>query len=429
VYVRAQQGNWVRVDSLPLTHYNAIACSDSGHCMAIGNDVLRTSSIRRTTDGGRTWGTVFTETNNPNPFRYAIRFFDVAHPTPDLCIVAADSGATFRSSDAGKTWARLNSVDTAQFFNVEMLDEHNGIMLDADVGTFRYFRTIDGGLSWQTHQMPMPEGLATPIFYRLAYPMPFVLIGIVKDYDTPDYVTVRSTDNGTTWESHPAPSQIGRSLFFLDSETGWSIAFGGESIDFRRDVIYHTANGGRTWETQLDTVDALNPSGLEGLEFRDELNGLAVGNLGKIYRTTDGGAHWIREANELTYSNGPSFQDVAFWMGTQLVVDRYNGTIYRYEASAGVETRPEASSTDRIYPNPVRTGDPVNLSFNVNARGLVRIALTNVLGQEVTGLADGPMEVGGHTLRWLPGDLPAGAYFLRLIIGGHSRTLPFTVVR
>lgn len=431
----AQQGKWTRVDSVFATGFWSVSCADENNCLAIGIDVLDKSIVRQTTDGGKTWRTVFQDVQQSNPHRYAIRFYDVAHPTPDLCIVACDSGAVIRSTDGGKNWTRFNpgAVDTARLFNLAMLDENNGVMLDADVGTYRYFRTTDGGATWRAFPMPKPDGMAVPSMYRLVYPMPFTIIGFIRDFDTHNCVTVRSTDDGKTWQTFPAPDGIGRGALFLDGDEGWAIAPGG-TVDFPRDIIYHTTNGGETWDKQLDTLDSAAPTGLNDIDFADPLNGLAVGDLGKIYRTTDAGQHWIREASELTYSNGPSFQGVAFWTtGTQIAIDRYNGTIYRYEAPAGAVDRgaiPETNAALYAYPNPLHNGGTLNITFRLAASGNTRMSIVNAMGKEVTELFSGAMDKGPHTVQWVPGaDIPNGGYFVRLLSGGATQTLPFVLAR
>jgi photosystem II stability/assembly factor-like uncharacterized protein len=334
-----------------------------------------------------------------------------------------------RSTDGGNQWTRLNlpTTDSAFLDGMSMLDEDNGIVHDSNAN--RYFRTSDGGATWKAFQGPTPDGMKRSGIINLVYPFPFVLIGFVRDYDTPNYAIIRSTDNGKTWRSFPAPKGIGISALFLDNNEGWAIVYGGEIIADRRDVIYHTTNGGETWTTQLDTHDSTG--GLEGIDFADQLNGLAVGNLGAIYRTTDGGGHWIREAKYLLYDNGPSFRSVASWAtGTQIAVDWYNDTIYRHETAAGINNYARAdTSSFQIYPNLLRDGNPMSISFMLSARATVRATVVNAVGEDVGRVIDSPMEAGRHTLQWKPDNpFARGSYFVRLSINDNARALPFIVL-
>ncbi|MBI1903384.1 MAG: hypothetical protein HYS13_19965 [Planctomycetia bacterium] len=87
-----------------------------------------------------------------------------------------------------------------------------------------------------------------------------------------------------------------RDLFFLDPDLGWAVG--------DRGVIWHTADGGRTWRLQASGVDCA----LRSVWFSDPDNGLAVGgesvvhshlSRGVILRTQDGGRHWRSEQNLL----------------------------------------------------------------------------------------------------------------------------------
>jgi len=55
-------------------------------------------------------------------------------------------------------------------------------------------------------------------------------------------------------------------------------------------AIIKTTDGGTTWNPQNSGV--LN--GLNSVDFTDDNNGYAVGNMGTAIRTTDGGANWTR---------------------------------------------------------------------------------------------------------------------------------------
>ncbi|HTW92593.1 MAG TPA: hypothetical protein VMH22_12920 [bacterium] len=78
--------------------------------------------------------------------------------------------------------------------------------------------------------------------------------------------------------------------------------------------VYKTTDGGATWVFQ-------NPGTLMGLRavfFKDDNNGVAVGDVGAIVMTTDGGATWMKPASPtydpLTYVSFPS-KSHTVWIG------------------------------------------------------------------------------------------------------------------
>jgi photosystem II stability/assembly factor-like uncharacterized protein len=130
---------------------------------------------------------------------------------------------------------------------------------------------------------------------------------------------VVSNDNGATWKQSPVPvSSDLTAVFFVDDRQGWAVGHDG--------VILHTADGGDTWQLQLDgrkandllvaemerklaaepasaTAKALAAEAQRYKEqgadkpfldvwFSDAKTGFAVGAYNLIFRTEDGGATW-----------------------------------------------------------------------------------------------------------------------------------------
>jgi photosystem II stability/assembly factor-like uncharacterized protein len=89
-------------------------------------------------------------------------------------------------------------------------------------------------------------------------------------------------------------------IFFIDKMTGWASGHKG--------AIYHTTDGGRTWDTQRSEIEL--PEGpadlksrgaqkfkIRGIHFIDGRNGFAAATAeedksGILIATTDGGAVW-----------------------------------------------------------------------------------------------------------------------------------------
>jgi photosystem II stability/assembly factor-like uncharacterized protein len=130
---------------------------------------------------------------------------------------------------------------------------------------------------------------------------------------------VVSNDGGKNWKQAPVPvSSDLTALFFADSERGWAVGHDG--------VVLHSANGGDSWQVQLDGRKA-NDLLLAAMEaksraapgsadaktllseaqrykeqgpdkpfldvwFADAMHGYVVGAYNLIFRTNDGGQTW-----------------------------------------------------------------------------------------------------------------------------------------
>jgi photosystem II stability/assembly factor-like uncharacterized protein len=67
--------------------------------------------------------------------------------------------------------------------------------------------------------------------------------------------------------------------------------------------VYHSVDAGQTWQTLRNPNDITLPRyRLQAIYFKDNLNGWACGEAGKVIRTDDGGHHWM-EYDSFTTEN------------------------------------------------------------------------------------------------------------------------------
>lgn len=230
-------------------------------------------TIASTTDGGDTWiGQVVDSCD----FR-DVQFIDERNGW-----IAGKDGALYNTVDGGSTWERIISggypVDE-DFSQLQILGQAIGFVQ----GFLGVYRTEDGGFEWVNYWLPF-------VPYKGAWSMSFIdehtgyLLG--TRWMEADPILLYSTDDGgVTWLGiTEAISSVLRGVLtiaFVDANTGWA---GGS-------VIMKTVDGGRTWETQRESIV------VREFCFFDEMTGYAIG--GKfLLKTTDGGATWIDIAPE-----------------------------------------------------------------------------------------------------------------------------------
>lgn len=127
---------------------------------------------------------------------------------------------------------------------------------------------------------------------------------------------VLSDDNGASWKQVPTPTSVTlTAVCFAGGKQGWAVGHSG--------IVLHSADGGQTWEKQLDGVQAaqLHQTGVQALAsdtpnllaqqknaqqlladgadkpfldvyFENENKGWIIGAYGIAFTTSNGGKQW-----------------------------------------------------------------------------------------------------------------------------------------
>lgn len=245
---------------------------------------------------------------------------------------------------AGGYWLtqRLATPDHGFFF----IDANHGWALGMPPASFspgsKLYRTGDGGVLWQevydNGNLGRPRSVQQVFFVDAQHGW---ISGrwVQADIDWGWFIA-HTADGGATWTDQyiftatadqEAPESLSeRTLWFLDSQTGWYIS---------GDSIYRTTNGGVTW-----TASALSRQVQSIVRFVNASTGLGVGpgdgGSPALLRSTDGGLTWSQ------VSLMPAGSD-AVWAsadGTRLIAVGQNGAISR-SVNGGASWTPVASPT------------------------------------------------------------------------------------
>jgi len=220
--------------------------------------------ILKTTDGGLTW---FEQeritTNNLN----SIFFTD--ENTGWIC---GDNGTLFRTANGGVNWLS-NNLDTLWNLNkIYFMDSNIGWI----GGVFNFYRTTDGGQSWQVVLDHINE-ITDFSFYDS-------LVGWAFFQDETLWSVIRrTTDGGFNWEFQFIAKWYSEDLYFVNESIGWAVG---------REFIYKTEDGGYTWDSV--GFDPLRDF-FTDIEFVDSLTGWTVGFGGTILKTVTGGVTSVEE--------------------------------------------------------------------------------------------------------------------------------------
>ncbi len=290
-------------------------------------------AIYHTRDGGQSW-------TDQSPGELAITATDIEVVSADHAWVTGfvtnsgeSGGATFRTDDGGTTWQRH---EPGQFFDlmwdVEALDADRAYVVGANyVGAWGppVYRTLDGGATWEKviqerHDSEGIQGL--------------VLTGSravgVGDHD----ILVVSSDpwgeygwpNGENLfeQSYISTHYKLEDVFFASDMSGWAVGRKTFGPYLWGQVILHTADGGVTWTEQYEQAPRMDSLfsvfRLDAVAFVDEQTGWAVGRSemvddggweqrGAILHTSDGGATWVDQGQNLEDDLSAEFFDVQFF--------------------------------------------------------------------------------------------------------------------
>jgi len=267
---------WKQIPSGTDAHLASVYFSDPRHGWAVGGYQQPYSNQTRgvvltTSDGGMSWNTM---PEQSLPKLTGVRFEDTRHGW------AVGHGShmfptgMFETNDGGRSWRSLPSTQNTRFQKFAVLP--GGELLLAGV---------EGNLSLADR-----GGIRKPTI--LVDPLRDMQDIVVAGANNATAVgegglILNSTNAGTSWEVVPPTplQQTNRQVDFYAAERlGKHIWIAGDPGSF----MLHSTDGGQSFTTQKLPTTAT----IRAIFFRSETTGWAVGSLGTILHTSDGGQTW-----------------------------------------------------------------------------------------------------------------------------------------
>ncbi len=278
-------------------------------------------TIWHTGDGGQTWSRQESGTTAP---LHSVAFLDArhgwavgGHTTP---LIHTRGAVVLRTSDGGQTWQHDRSVLLPALKRIQLLSPTHAWAWGDPSALFPtgLFTTDDGGRSWTPAVSELTGGFSAGDFVdpytgavasslgglesvrrRATEATPnnplgmrrvrqLKLVGDTRGWLVGDGgLVMRSDDLGRTWQTPP-----GDLAALTGDECDWrAVAAVGSSVwvvGSPGSRVGHSSDDGRTW--QWFETGASTP--LNALTMLDEQRGWAVGELGWILATVDGGRSW-----------------------------------------------------------------------------------------------------------------------------------------
>lgn len=226
----------------------------------------------------------------------------VSPVSADVVWAAGTGGTYVVTTNGGKTWTSgvVPGAENLQFRDVQGVSDKIAYLMSIgnDIGQFRFYKTEDGGLTWEVQFVNHVVGA----FYDcMAFWTPDR--GIAHSDSVNGVFPDLLTTDGLDWhfiEDMPAAlpgeasfSSSGTCVTTEGENNAW-IATGGSTIS----RILATTDGGHTWNAYNTPLVSSASAGGLSVEFRDSMNGivgggdLASNTSSDAATSNDGGQTW-----------------------------------------------------------------------------------------------------------------------------------------
>jgi len=129
-----------------------------------------------------------------------------------------------------------------------------------------------------------------------------------------------SDDQGKTWTQAKVPTrQLLTAVYFVDDKHGWAVGHDAQ--------ILASSDGGANWSKQFE--DLAREAPLLDVWFKDASTGFAVGAYGALLTTLDGGQHWEDASDRLDNEDQYHLNGITEVAGSGLFVVGEAGAMFR----------------------------------------------------------------------------------------------------
>ena len=384
---------WTQVLSVTGGFMDAIWMFDANNGFAYGDPVGGNWALYNTTDGGATWIPAPALAQNGSEAGWN----NAMYVSGSNIYFGTNNTTIYYSSDSGNSWTPLTTNGQVNSYSVWFNSANMGLMGGTDLDA-----TTDGGTTWSPITVP---GSGTSLggitgagnqwwVARQSFP------GIIY----------YSSDNGATWSTDYTAPTTGAFYHIAKARNGnWALAVrsdGGISsnmIVVPVELTSFTAEAGNNSQVVLNWQTAT--------ETNNKMFEVQRKDADNVYATIG----FVNGSGTTTQPHSYSYIDKNVSEGTYYYrlkqVDFDGHTSYSNEVEVKV-VAPAVFGLAQNYPNPFNP--TTNITYNVPKSGKVKLAVYNLLGQEVAVLVNGLVSEGSHTVEFNAASLPSGTYFYRL---------------
>jgi hypothetical protein len=347
--------------------------------------------------------------------------------------------------------------------NNKALEIYNPTNASVDLSNYRVVRANNGSPVIQDSLL-MVGTLVPNQVYVIANPQSDPIILAVADVDTgtitfyngDDYVALQKNiasvwtpidvigilgvDPGTNWLVAGVPGTSEKTLVRKDlimmGNTDWAASAGTDSLNsewlvYPQNTFIYLGNhtivpveltsfsasvSGKNVNLTWTTATEINNSGFEVERKSTSSNWQKIGFVIGNGTTTEKQAYSYSDKNVTEGNYSYRLKQIDF-----------NGVFEYSKAIEVLVTTPTKFELTQNYPNPFNPS--TSISFTLSQGGNVKLAVYNLLGQEVQILVNGFKEAGVHTVNFEAANLNSGIYLYKIETNGLSSVRKMTLLK
>lgn len=243
-----------------------------------------------------------------NPFPKLTELQDI-DMDGDFGLVTGDHGTLFTTTNGGFTWVPGKSPVPDGFFQAACVVPNNsGQALYA--GGYDLIISRDGGETWELSDEEVD------LIYKIQYLPSGMILALDQNFG------LKSSDGGQSWEQFSMPGTDITAGHFTSEMNGW-VQYGG----FDNNQVWVTTDGGDTWNLR----DTLKFPIISQIYMQNDLTGY-LASRDFVYKTTDGGEHWIAMHSE----PAQSILDMHVVNANEIWTSQNNGFVF-YTLNGGTD--------------------------------------------------------------------------------------------
>jgi len=364
-------------------------------------------------------------------------FADVQFLNPDTGWICGANGTILKTTNAGLNWIIQNSGVTETLYDLHVVDANTVYC----VGIFEtILKTTNGGNTWIIIRGNVNPG-------KFFYGSNFINANTGWICGSGQWV-LRTTNGGNSFDSSFVPATF-YSVYFKDNINGliagqagslyqstngganwvqinvlnetaefFRMSFIGNSgwiAGWQNRKVYKTTNFGTTWDS-LTRIPAIENWSATCINFSSLNTGWACGGSGNLYKTTDGGYNWFKQAIPVftAYSSVFFINDSIGWCGGNtgtILHTATGGQIVGIGSTQIVNTK--EYNLEQNYPNPFNPKTTIKYHISSNNTN-VKLSVYDFSGREISVLVRSKNNIGIYEVDFDGKNLASGVYFYTL---------------